>query len=431
MGWFFKEKDVITLYFGGRKMNDEKKVKIVEKATIMTDYNGPPIVSSRDIVVEGGIVPYYSSSSATFSSGSIIKAYDEIKAQGEIEENFLTYIDKEEKKRRITKNKAIKKLSEAYHNKNLVFVFGAGISKSQNIPDWNELLKELLSKALQNEGIDLSLAKIFSKMYLDQFSKNLLITARYIRKHIGDDEFSLEKETQRLIYSSVDRKLLPLYIQILELCRKTGASQGLDSIITYNYDDIIEYLCDKSVPKIKYNCRYSKTTGGLGRGVIINHVHGYLGEGQDKFNIDEKIVLSEETYHEQYSEIYKWSNLVQLDKFMNKTCLFIGLSFRDPNMRRLLDIAYHENAGRQKHYFIDKKEEKLKRQEIKSALNNNQSLMNDKRETGETFDNFCKKLINQIYRFEEDDLRSFGIETIWIKDWNELPEILEKIRQQV
>lgn len=410
-------------------MNEGNKVKIVEKATIMTDYNGPPIVSSRDIVIEGGIVPYHSSSSATFSSGSIVDAYDEIKTSTEIEQKFISYIDKEEKKRRITKNKAIKALSEAYKKKNLVFVFGAGVSQAHNLPNWNELLRELLSKALENEGIDVSLAAIFSKVYLDQFSKNPLITARYIRKHIGDNDFSLEKETKRLIYRSIDRTISPFYTKIMDLCRKTGQNQGLDSIITYNYDDFIEYFCDKSVPKIKYNSRYSKTTGDIGKGVTINHVHGYLGESKDAFNIDEQIVLSEETYHEQYSEIYKWSNLVQLNKFMNKTCLFLGLSFRDPNLRRLLDIAFHENAGRQIHYFIDKKEEKTKKQEIKKALDNDQDLMNEKRDTGENFDDFCKKLINQVYRFEEEDLQSFGIKTIWINDWEELPVILDKIGQ--
>lgn len=54
---------------------------------------------------------------------------------------------------------------------------------------------------------------------------------------------------------------------------------------------------------------------------------------------------------------YSWSNLIQLNYLRENTCLFIGLSLTDPNLRRLLDIASrkHDNDV-PKHYAILKRE---------------------------------------------------------------------------
>lgn len=53
----------------------------------------------------------------------------------------------------------------------------------------------------------------------------------------------------------------------------------------------------------------------------------------------EEIVLIENDNHRIYSEVFDWSNVEQLRALTRCTCFFAGLSLKDPNLRRLLEIA--------------------------------------------------------------------------------------------
>jgi hypothetical protein len=59
---------------------------------------------------------------------------------------------------------------------------------------------------------------------------------------------------------------------------------------------------------------------------------------------ENQIVFSEDSYHDQFVDPFSWSNLTQLNKFTQNTCLFIGLSMTDPNLRRLLDVAVRRDG---------------------------------------------------------------------------------------
>ncbi|UZN01437.1 SIR2 family protein (plasmid) [Lysinibacillus sp. MHQ-1] len=63
---------------------------------------------------------------------------------------------------------------------------------------------------------------------------------------------------------------------------------------------------------------------------------------------ENSITLSENLYHRQYIDVYSWNNMVQINKFKDNVCIFIGISLTDPNIRRLLDIAKVQKGDNQK-----------------------------------------------------------------------------------
>jgi SIR2-like domain len=52
-----------------------------------------------------------------------------------------------------------------------------------------------------------------------------------------------------------------------------------------------------------------------------------------------------------YANPYSWANLVQMSLLLSQSCLFVGVSLTDPNIRRLLDACVALPIAH-KHYAI-------------------------------------------------------------------------------
>ena len=137
-------------------------------------------------------------------------------------------------------------------------------------------------------------------------------------------------------------------------------------------------------------------------------MHGFLPPElkPDEINYED-IIFSEEQYHALYNDSYNWSNIVQVSILRENTCLFIGCSLTDPNMRRLLDIANKGNVIKQ--YAILKKEE--------IELPKGSSINSD---SYKLYQNFHIQNRNSYFN-------SLGIHVIWIDDFNDIPTIISKI----
>lgn len=81
--------------------------------------------------------------------------------------------------RKSTSETAIKHLKEAYHDGNLNFVLGAGVSSEFGIPTWENLLQRLLMTTIEHEADKaIVLSKFFSKI----FNPSPLIAGRYLEE---------------------------------------------------------------------------------------------------------------------------------------------------------------------------------------------------------------------------------------------------------
>jgi hypothetical protein len=115
---------------------------------------------------------------------------------------------------------------------------------------------------------------------------------------------------------------------------------GIRQICTYNFDDLLEEAM------MVHGFRFVSLEPGdpldaAFEGTVIFHPHGMLSANLSAEECEAKrLVLSEEEYHALYSNPYSWANLVQLSLLTTHSCLFVGVSLKDPNIRRLLDTCH-------------------------------------------------------------------------------------------
>tara|TARA_R110002074_G_scaffold46113_1_gene118996 strand:+ start:578 stop:907 length:330 start_codon:yes stop_codon:yes gene_type:complete len=106
------------------------------------------------------------------------------------------------------------------------------------------------------------------------------------------------------------------------------------------------------------------------------------------------------------SDPYSWSNIVQMKALREKTCVLIGLSGVDPNLRRLFSIHSQKSASC-KHYIL------LERQ-FKPSISEKSSKTQE-----------FSKLHHKI---QEDTFKEIGLNVIWYNEHTEVPSILEELR---
>lgn len=176
-------------------------------------------------------------------------------------------------------------------------------------------------------------------------------------------------------------------------------NERVKSIITYNYDDLIEQqLANISVATSSVFGPHEPD----GRFPVF-HVHGILDQKGLKSS---DIVLAEDDYHEQYRRAFMWSNVEQLHALQNNNCFFVGLSMTDPNLRRLLDFTKSEasnNNKRDSHCFA--------------------FLMRDSMAEG------VKGNRKQFLEEQKYMLENLGVRVIWYDDHKELPKLLDSLQK--
>lgn len=297
-------------------------------------------------------------------------------------------------------------LKSKYQHEELALFLGAGVSIDSGIPLWNELINKLLAKMIASRLKKTKLSteelnRIINIAYQNQ--ENSSITQmRYIRSAF--DNTTYNKLVHDALYTNKPTIKSELLKAISIICKPTRNHIGVQGIVTYNFDDLIERRLEKD--NIAVNSIYDESGYSASDKLSIFHVHGFLPK---KFNEEgsHELIFSEEDYHRVYRDAFCWSNIVQLNYLREKSCLFIGCSLTDPNLRRLLDVAARSNE-KPRHYAL------LRKPQI-----------------SETFD--ISKNDIETYRkidmsIKEKCFSTMGINIIWIDDFKEIQEILKWIK---
>jgi len=289
----------------------------------------------------------------------------------------------------------VRTLRKALEGGRLTLVCGAGISVKAGIPLWGDLLVRLLDRMLEKLSKNPSLeigkntAVEFQKIYGGGSS---LIIGKYLKNNLGEDFAS---ETREALYAA-NTRTSDLIDSIVRLARPQRDAKPLDSIITFNFDCLVEEALDKNA--VANRPIFSESIKHDGNQLPVYHVHGYLPRSGAVPKTD--LVFSEDAYHSQFIDAFSWSNLIQLSKLTQNTCLFIGISLTDPNMRQLLDVAWRKNPDKIMSHFIIKKRPEHPRE---SSLERVSKLL------------------------EEQDANALGLNIIWVDSTDEIPSVLNRI----
>lgn len=329
-----------------------------------------------------------------------------------------------------SKDSIIKRLIRAYTKGNLALVLGSGISLEHGLPTWNELILENLICALSQDNINTKAIRDFSKLYINCFLRNPLIAARHIECLINKNYEikDFHKILKKTLYSrEAFKKESNFYSAIANLCASSRSNKLISSIITYNFDNLLEKYIDRLIIRIPYKV-YETNSAIKDKSVLaIYHVHGFLPDNEE-VSKSRDIILNEKSYHNLYNVPFYWSNVVQLETFNNNICLFIGLSMNDPDLRRLLDASVKSSKRNKKDYHIVILKIPdlvyLEERYLKYGSNLSSRSLDGLKKSFISYSDNLKSLYMKAKRIE---MHTLNCDILFIKSFNEIPIILEKI----
>ena len=270
---------------------------------------------------------------------------------------------------------------------------GAGVSMSAGLPSWWKLLEDMIDTSKQKEFKDGDIEKLTKVCYNSSIVMGRFVRMMMEKKSNDEDYYQCLHDA---LYGGISAYRSPL---IDEICNLVYSKKSqAQSIITYNFDDVMERALRKR--GIRNYSVFGQNQPQ--RFFPIYHVHGFIPYA-NKDDIKSVPVLSEEEYHRVYASSYNWSNVEQLHALSRTTCIFIGLSMTDPNLRRLLDIAIQDSENDPRHFVF---------------LPRISEFGTDK--NAEAKNNEAMKIQKQIFV-------ELGLRVIWYSDYNELPKLLKDL----
>jgi hypothetical protein len=307
----------------------------------------------------------------------------------------------------------LSRLREEFEKGNLSLFCGAGISISAGIPGWAALLKHLVRQLFSrvDEKAPIDTRSNLVDIYQHYFTLPSLVIAQYLKNGLGKDF----KETVRNTLYSSNPQGSPLIDAICELCRPQRERKSLNSIVTFNFDGLIEENLTQN--RIRYKSIYSEGQRCMQSELPVYHVHGFLPR-EGEIDDTQELVFSSDAYHTQFIDPFSWSNLTQLNHLNSNTCLFVGLSMTDPNLRRLLDVSMRKNPDKTLNHFAFKK-----RNELKDYM----SASSTSSPATPAVEEHLQKMIEMAQILEEKDANALGFNIIWVNDFEEIPGILHDL----
>lgn len=216
-------------------------------------------------------------------------------------------------------------LIDKIQKKNIVLFVGAGLSTNVGLPNWKnlliEILKSLIDREEKAEGFITSLeSNLFEPI-------DILNKIEHLKSFVIEDFEKIMRKYKDVEPSNLHRKITNLSTKI----------------ITTNYDELIE-KSDSRLDKITYNNTYKTSK--------ISEYENYVFKIHGDINEPDRCILFPSQYEEIYGRDEK-VNTFELKKIISdKSILFIGFSLSDPYINYIFNYISRLLSGFTPEHFI-------------------------------------------------------------------------------
>lgn len=272
----------------------------------------------------------------------------------------------------ISEEQFIREFTKEVHSRNAAVFIGAGFSMSAGYVNWKELLKGIVTDL----GLD------------PEKEHDLVSVVQYSVNKAGGNKNTL---TRTILHNIGVAKKPTKGHKIL-------ANLPVHTFWTTNYDRLIETsLVDaKKIPDVKHTLEQLSTTWP-NRDAVVYKMHGDIGDPT-------KAVICKDDYERYPFKMGQFASLLKGD-LIEKTFLFIGFSFTDPNIDFILSrVRAVLEDNQREHYCIQKKVSKWPK---------------------ETKKDFEYRLLKQDYFIR--DLKRKNIQTVEVENYDDIAILLEKV----
>lgn len=266
----------------------------------------------------------------------------------------------------------IREFTRELRNKNAAVFAGAGLSTASGYVDWKHLLREII----QDLGLD------------PEKEHDLVTLAQYHCNQAGGSKARL---TQTIFNYFAPTKTPTSNHRIL-------ARLPIHTYWTTNYDKLIERALEeaKKVPDVKYALKQLSVTRP-DRDVVVYKMHGDIDHPADA-------VISKDDYEAYPLKMSAFVSALRGD-LVEKTFLFLGFSFTDPNIDYILSRVRVEYEQHQRHHYcIQRKVSKV---------------------SDESDDEFKYRELKQHYFIR--DLKRFSVYTVLVDEYQQITALLERV----
>jgi hypothetical protein len=167
-------------------------------------------------------------------------------------------------------------LNAVYQRDGVALFLGAGVSAGLGLPNWSTLIGALFASAFA-ERLDLDPfdAGVLSEAAASLNRDSPLQTVRYLRRALGSNSDKFEEQLSKVLYGAYNPSgSSELADAIARLCVPGRLGPKVHSVITYNFDDLLEDRLNNK--HVDHSSIYHGNSQATAAELPVYHVHGFL-----------------------------------------------------------------------------------------------------------------------------------------------------------